>query len=323
MHIPRISVGLPVYNGAKYLRFALNSVLSQTFADFELIISDDASTDATQEICREYAAKDQRVHYYRNESNLGAAGNYNRVFELSRGEFFKWASHDDEFHPSLLEKCLKVFEQSPSSTVLVFSKAVIIDAEGQVTDFSQDAINQSASRPYARLGSLIFSCHYAHPLWGLIRTGELRRTRLIGKFEADHILLAELVLLGRCIEIPEVLYRERRHDGCATIANRKRQELLAWHDPNGKLSKISLSHGLQWKLEYFKAINHAPLSKVERVFCYATVLLVSTWRWFLRWTGLFRSFIGLSRSQPRPFGKTPASKQNDEISKMLFKDGSL
>src|SRR6267142_2279410 len=123
MPVPKVSIGLPVYNGEKYLRFALNSVLQQTHDDFELIISDNASTDATQKICREYAAKDQRIRYDRNETNIGAVGNYNRVFELGRGEFFKWASHDDEFHPSLIEKCLKVFEQSPASAVLVFSKA--------------------------------------------------------------------------------------------------------------------------------------------------------------------------------------------------------
>jgi glycosyltransferase involved in cell wall biosynthesis len=322
MPVPKVSIGLPVYNGEKYLRFALNSVLQQTHDDFELIISDNASTDATQKICREYAAKDERIRYDRNETNIGAVGNYNRVFELGRGEFFKWASHDDEFHPSLIEKCLKVFEQSPPSTVLVFSKAAIIDAASSVMDLSFDTINSTTNSPHVRLGSLIRNSQYAHPLWGLIRSGALRRTRLMGSFEADHILLAELALLGRCIEIPEVLYWERRHEGCATNANRTPQELLAWHNPNVKRSRTFLSHGLQWKIEYIKAISHISLSKTDRLLCYATVLTAPFRRWLLRVTGPLRRSIGLSRVRSYPLDKPPAPRQSAEISKVLANDAA-
>lgn len=322
MTVPKISIGLPVYNGEKYLRFAMNSILQQTYAGFELIISDNASTDATQEICREYAAKDDRIRYYRNETNIGAVVNYNRVFELGRGEFFKWASHDDEFHPSLLERCLKVFEQSPPSTVLVFSKAAIIDAESHVIDFSKDTINSSTDWAFIRLGSLIFNARYAHPLWGLIRSDALRHTRLIGNFEADHILLAELTLMGRCIEVPEVLYWERRHVGCATIANRTPRELLAWHNPQKKYRRTFLPHRLQLDMEYFKAISCIPLFKTDRLLCYAAILVIPIWRWFLKRTSSLRRSIGLSRVQPRPLDKLPAPKHSVEFSKMLSNDSS-
>ena len=99
---PRVSIGLPVYNGENFLEFALDSILGQTFQDFELIISDNASTDATESICRRYAAKDSRIRYYRNPNNQGAAQNYNRVFALARGEYFKWAAHDDVCKPNYL-----------------------------------------------------------------------------------------------------------------------------------------------------------------------------------------------------------------------------
>src|SRR5436190_12174806 len=98
MRDPIVSIGLPVFNGERYLRQALDSLLGQDFQDFELIISDNASTDRTAEICRAYVAKDRRIRYYRNESNIGSAPNYRRVFELARGEFFKWCSHDDVCH---------------------------------------------------------------------------------------------------------------------------------------------------------------------------------------------------------------------------------
>jgi glycosyltransferase involved in cell wall biosynthesis len=317
MHIPRISIGLPVYNGGKYLRFALNSILSQTFTDFELIISDNASTDATQEICREHAAKDGRIRYYRNESNIGAAGNYNRVFELSSAGYFKWASHDDEFHSSLLEKCLKVFEQSPPSTVLAFSKAAIIDETGCVVDLSPDTIESSATQPFLRLGSLLYHAKYAHPLWGLIKSDALRRTRLLGNFEADHILLAELALLGECIEIPEVLYQERRHAGCAMNINRTSRELLAWYDPNRGHNKIHLPHRLHWNLEYFRAIRHIPLAKMNKLLCYFMVLAAPIWRWLLWRTGPLRHRIGLRRTKRSPSADPVRPKLEIETPKTL------
>ncbi|WP_081588053.1 glycosyltransferase family 2 protein [Gloeocapsa sp. PCC 7428] len=92
---PRISIGMPVYNGEPYLKDAINSILNQTFEDFELIISDNGSTDRTEEICRTIASQDQRVRYYRNEQNLGAGWNFNRVVDLATGEYFRWACHDD------------------------------------------------------------------------------------------------------------------------------------------------------------------------------------------------------------------------------------
>ena len=92
---PKLSIGLPIYNGEKFLEQAIESLLSQTFKDFEIIICDNASTDKTHEICKAYVARDNRIHYYRNETNIGCARNFARVFELSSGEYFKWAAYDD------------------------------------------------------------------------------------------------------------------------------------------------------------------------------------------------------------------------------------
>src|SRR4051794_35048945 len=115
IHKPQVSIGLPVFNGERYLASALDCLINQDFDDFELIISDNASTDATESICRDYAEKDKRIRYFRNEANIGATQNYNRVFELASGEYFKWASHDDECHPSLIRRCLETFAESPPS----------------------------------------------------------------------------------------------------------------------------------------------------------------------------------------------------------------
>ena len=107
--VPRVSVGLPVYNGERFLAQAIDSVLQQTHSDLELVISDNASTDRTEEICRSYTTQDSRVRYFRSSANIGACRNFSRVFELSRAPYFKWACYDDICVPGFLEKCVAVW----------------------------------------------------------------------------------------------------------------------------------------------------------------------------------------------------------------------
>src|SRR5207245_5286947 len=109
---PRVSVGLPVYNGEKFLRKRLDSVLEQTFENFELIISDNASTDATLVICMEYSKKDKRIRYIRQEKNMGLTWNFNFVLQEAKGEYFVWAAVDDHWYPTFLEKNVKNLESN-------------------------------------------------------------------------------------------------------------------------------------------------------------------------------------------------------------------
>ena len=128
-HSPRLSIGLPVYNGERYLAEAFDCFLAQSFQDFEIIICDNASTDRTAEICRSYAQRDPRLRYYRNEKNLGAIPNFNRVFELSRSRFFKWAAHDDLYHPRYIETCIRILDENPD-VILAHSKTAFVDDRG-------------------------------------------------------------------------------------------------------------------------------------------------------------------------------------------------
>ena len=127
---PKVSIGLAVYNGENYLEQAINSILSQTFRDFELIISDNASTDRTKEICLKYAKQDPRICYHRNAVNIGGANNENLTFKMARGEYFRWAAHDDYCAPTLIEKCLEQLEKDPT-VVLCHSKVIAIDGCGE------------------------------------------------------------------------------------------------------------------------------------------------------------------------------------------------
>lgn len=205
---PRLSIGLPVYNGESFLKAALDSILNQTYKDFELIISDNGSTDKTEDICRSYMLEDQRIRYYRNNNNLGAAWNFNRVFSLSNGQYFKWAAHDDVCANEFLERCVDVLERD-LGVIVCFSKTMQIDEQGNIEKKRDhiDLPNLSSSRSDKRFHDIIINRHGCESVFGVIRTSVLRKTPLIGNYIAsDRVLLALLSIYGRFYELPEYLF---------------------------------------------------------------------------------------------------------------------
>ncbi|HMB96546.1 MAG TPA: glycosyltransferase family A protein, partial [Tepidisphaeraceae bacterium] len=126
---PKVSIGMPVRNGQRFIRQAIDSLLAQTFTNFELIICDNASTDSTEAICREYASRDSRVRYFRNSRNLGPAGNHNKCVDLSQGDYFRWHAHDDMCAPDYLEKCVECLDHNPD-VVIAYPRTLIVDEEG-------------------------------------------------------------------------------------------------------------------------------------------------------------------------------------------------
>lgn len=273
MRKPRISIGLPVYNAEKYLRDSLESILCQTYEAFELIISDNASTDSTQAICEEYAARDQRIRLYRNERNLGAAENFNRVFRLSRSEYFKWIAYDDLCAPEFLERCLEVLEASPS-TALCYPKTTLIDENGAEIAAYEDRLHMQQARPHERLRQFLTKVNLANPVFGLIRSSVLRETRLLGKyFGADYILLMEICLRGGFFELPERLFLRRDHP--RNSRRLTRDEIAVWWDSSRK----GVYKYIQSRLvsEQFMAIGRSELGWSEKGLCYAQIA-----RWVLR-----------------------------------------
>ena len=130
----KVSVILPVYNGENFVREAIESVLGQTWRDFEFLILDNASTDRTPQICRAYADRDTRIRYYRHPKNLGAAANHNAGFQLSAGEYVKYIAHDDVWEPTLLEKSVRILDENPG-VILVYPKTVLIDEMGNTIEW--------------------------------------------------------------------------------------------------------------------------------------------------------------------------------------------
>ena len=133
--MPKLSIGIPVFNGQSLLQKLLDSLLAQTFRDFEILICDNASSDRTPQICREYVRNDSRVYYVRNQRNLGAVANFNRVFELSTAPLFKWAAHDDLYHETYLDACVRLLEENPD-VVLAHTGTAFINEKGELLGYN-------------------------------------------------------------------------------------------------------------------------------------------------------------------------------------------
>jgi glycosyltransferase involved in cell wall biosynthesis len=273
MRLPKISIGLPVYNGERFLSRAVESILTQDYDDFELIISDNASSDATGEICSRYAREDARVRYHRNEINIGAAANHRRVFELAKGEYFKWAAHDDECLPALLDRCVRTLEGASSSIALVYPQCALIDEEGKVTEEYRVSIEAKDRWPHQRVARVVNNVHLGTPLYGLMRTNVLRRTRLVDSFHSsDYVLLAELAMLGEIWELPEILLRKRLWSGRATEARKTPKEYDTWLDPCRQKRRRVLPVFHKIACEYVKSAWRVPLNPSNRVMCSVAAL---------------------------------------------------
>jgi len=213
---PRVSIGVPVRNGERYLAEALDSLLGQTYKDFELLISDNASTDQTESICREYAEKDGRIRYYRSRYDVGLANNYNYLFLWARGEYFKWAAADDVHEPDYVARCLEVLDSDPT-TVLAYGKARFIDQNGESLDDIDPGYDLRSDDADERLRYVISSGHWVNAIFGLIRRDALARTQLLPSYAgADYTLLGELALAGKFVEVGDPLLRRRLHPGASS-----------------------------------------------------------------------------------------------------------
>jgi glycosyltransferase involved in cell wall biosynthesis len=264
---PRISVGLPVYNGARYVGRAIESLLAQTCTDFELIVCDNASTDATANNARGYADQDPRVRYYRNVRNMGVGYNHRRAFELARGEYFRWAGADDLVEPSLLEACATALDSHPSA-VLAYPRTRLIDAGGTVVQEYDDRLSLPWPDPVRRLRTLLDVVRRCNAMYGLVRSDVLRRTSVMGDFiGADVCLLAELALHGTFVELPEFLFLKRTHAESIAGSSRDLTRVHRAYLPDAR--RDALMPAWRHQFEHYRAVGRAPLRVGEKARAYA------------------------------------------------------
>ena len=283
---PLISIGVPVYNGENFVAEALACILDQSYEHLEVIVSDNASNDGTSEICRAFAQQDSRVRYYRADVNRGAAWNFNRVFELATGEFFRWASHDDLSAPSLDASCVEVLQDCPD-VVLCAGKAGVIDAQGRqiLGDNSDDpdsfytiqgtsrAAEQRridlgrSPRPSDRYRGILLHSRRCYEVYGLMRRESMAAS--IGHPSycgGDKVWLAQMSLMGKIWELPETLFFSRWHD--ARFSNNDSADAQKEHmDPMGlRLSWVP--HQATTAAAYGRIIHSVPMTVTERRRCW-------------------------------------------------------
>lgn len=260
---PAVGIGMPVFNGERYLDEAISSVLAQSFRDFELVICDNASTDRTEAICRRFAATDPRIRYVRHPENLGAHPNYNRSFELSRGRYFKWAAHDDVLLPGFLEACVAALEGN-TDAALCQSDIDYIDEKGTSIGVRQSHLPGAESPdPVARFAALVLRPHDCQAMMGVFRRSILQRSILLPSFHgADRAMLAQVALLGRYIQVPGALIQVRDHGERYSRSRKRPGERAAWHD-----TRARAKHSFPvWRtyITYWQSVADAPMPALAR-----------------------------------------------------------
>jgi glycosyltransferase involved in cell wall biosynthesis len=281
-HSLRLSIGLPVYNGDRYLAEAFECFQAQTFQDFEIVVSDNASTDHTAEICRSYAERDPRIRYYRNEKNLGALPNFNTVFALSRLPLFKWAAHDDLYHPRYIETCIRILDENPD-VILAHSKTAFVDDRGEsfpvdpatgnyvdprtgVAQTPDSPIIADSPVAILRFWQVLSRACWGTHMFGIMRREMLQKTRLVPNFAgSDRAMLAELALLGRFRCANEVLFSKRFHENASCALNQK--ELRGWMSSDDK----AYSRRARQLKAYFATPRGKPVGLITKAGCVGLV----------------------------------------------------
>lgn len=299
---PKVSIGLPVYNGARWLEESVDSILAQTFSDFELIICDNASSDGTAEICQRYAANDRRVRYTRNAQNIGGMRNASLTFEMARGDYFRWAAHDDVCEPTLIERLVEVLDSRPD-VVVALSPFVSVDSQGErlpqrligraegkvwlrvrdrmlVTDDQgvRYPTEGTALRPGQRFREIMLTRGPAEATYGLIRSDVLRQTCLQKPYVgSDVVMLCDLALRGPFYVLSEPLFYKRWHGG--NLVTKRGPGRMAWSRPDlADSGRLSFPHWLQLR-GYASTALCAELPPKEKVSCLIAVLRWARIKW--------------------------------------------
>lgn len=281
--VPRLSIGVPVYNGADYIHEAITSHLEQDFGDFELVVSDNCSTDATPDIVNELAAQDARITYSRNDENIGGPANFNRLFRLTTGELFRWAAADDRIEPGYLSRVIDMMDADPA-IVIGHAESLLIDpASEPMLEMEQgylggdgflEAITLTppagdtrfhAPSPHTRIDAVINNNHRNFYIFGIMRRDTMMQTRLHGSFYGgDRTLLVEMAMRGTFKKVPAQLFASRSH-AKNSGRNGLNFEELKEHGAE------DLSYAGQVMKGYVNAVRNANVGRADELKCLAII----------------------------------------------------
>ena len=296
--MPQVSIGMPVYNGENFIEQAIESLLRQTFGDFELIISDNASTDATASICERFAAQDARIRYLRANKNHGASWNHEVVIRAARAPLFKLAAHDDTCESTHLERCVSALKDNPNA-VLAYTKTLMRFEQRDQLSYYNDEVALESPIAALRYGDLLNEAPPAFPIFGVVRLNALLS---IPRFEAykasDRVVLSRLALMSPFIYIDEPLFHYRWHADNASNLMNTRDGFYRWWNPNGRSKKVFPELRLAW--EHLKSPFLIPLNFKQRRAC------LREWRLWLRtrWPHVKDDVAQLWGGEANAFGQT-------------------
>lgn len=254
---PRLSIGVPVYNGERFLPGLMENLTSQTFRDFEIVISDNASTDRTAEICNDWMRRDERVRYHRNPTNIGASGNFNKVFEICRAPLFKWAACDDSYGPTYLEACVGILDRN-RDVVVAQTDVICIDDQGRpfqrdekdgtfiipgtTLRYAVDPVDVGESPVAAtRFADVLFRCRSNAQIFGVMRREALAATDLLPSFlGSEKATVLELALIGRFQQHREALFYRCYHPGITEVKSNDESRLYISTDRSTYLRPLRM-----------------------------------------------------------------------------------
>lgn len=288
---PRVSIGLVVFNGERYLSEAIDSLLEQTYRDFELIISDNGSTDGTERIARAAAERDDRIRYVQHAENRGLAWNLNYAVREAAGEFFMWAGHDDVHGPEFIERCVDVLS-ADRGVVYAYGDTLLIDGEGKVFGREINRFDVGLRSPNRRFWEQLV-VRGGQNFYGVIRSSVLHSIAPHGSIPwAERVMFAELSLHGRFVLVPGATFYWRRHPDQLTAIWGSRRAFTDALDPGRPAWRRSTPMLIaEYLAGYASAIRRAPLGPGEQLRCFARLA-----RWLLS------HLPGLRLEDPRAAG---------------------
>jgi glycosyltransferase involved in cell wall biosynthesis len=219
-----VSIGLPVRNAGERLPDVVRSVLTQDHERLELVISDNASTDATEEVCRDLAKSDDRIAYHRQPENIGLLNNFMQTITLAQGSLFRWIGDDDRLEPAYVTRCLEVFAADPR-LILVTTQLAYEGPDGQIETGVYDGKGLGSDDPVDRLVEMLRLLNESRllidPLYGLVRRAPVAAIPRRNMLREDEVFATKLALAGPWGHLPEVLaHRSWKHERIGNVARR-------------------------------------------------------------------------------------------------------
>lgn len=265
MNSPLVTVGLPVFNAERHLEETLASLLNQNYPNLEILISDNASTDRTAEICKTFCGKDSRIRYFRNEKNVGMTKNFNRLAESAKGDYFMWAGAHDRWEPDYVGALVRRLNENPS-VVLAIGKLLEIDESGRILKALPSAVDTRGFKLTDRLSKVITGFVF-FAIYGLIRMNALRKTNLFKPgYGTDSTLMAELSLQGEFSVVPSTTSYIRAFHNRKMTTEENILRLIGEAEKRSLSGKMHIRFpNLLWTMEMFRVIRKAKISPADKV----------------------------------------------------------